>query len=156
MHPALHPGRAARVLRRNQPVGWLGELHPNLVRVLDYTYAPVLFELDAETALAVHRGSYQEVSRFPQVRRDLAVVIDEGVTLSTLAERVTLAASSLLRDLRVFDVYRGPGLEPGRKSVALGLIFQDISRNLTGDDVERLMVSVKADLRENLNARFRE
>jgi phenylalanyl-tRNA synthetase beta chain len=154
--PALHPGRAARVLRRNQPVGWLGELHPNLVRALDFTYAPVLFELDAETALAVQRVSYHEISRFPQVRRDLAVVVDESVTLSTLAERVTLAASSLLRDLRVFDVYRGPGLEPSRKSVALGLIFQDISRTLTDDDVERLMVSVKADLRENLNARFRE
>jgi len=154
--PALHPGRAARVLRRNQPIGWLGELHPNLVRSLDFTYTPVLFELDVETALSVDRVSYQEISRFPQVRRDLAVVIDEGVTLSTLAERVTLAASSLLRDLRVFDVYRGPGLEPGRKSVALGLIFQDISRTLTDDDVERLMVSVKADLRENLNAGFRE
>ena len=153
---ALHPGRAARVLRRNQPVGWLGELHPSLVRALDFTYPPVLFELDAEAALAVNRISNQEVSRFPQVRRDLAVVIDEGVTLSTLAERVTLAASSLLRDLRVFDVYRGPGLEPGRKSVALGLIFQDISRTLTDDDVERLMDGVKADLRQNLNAGFRE
>jgi phenylalanyl-tRNA synthetase beta chain len=154
--PALHPGRAARVLRRNQPVGWLGELHPNLVKTLDFTYAPVLFELDVETALAVHRVSYKEISRFPQVRRDLAVVIDEDVTLSSLAERVTLVASSLLRDLRVFDVYRGPGLESGRKSVALGLIFQDISRTLTDDDVDRLMASVKADLRENLNARFRE
>jgi phenylalanyl-tRNA synthetase beta chain len=154
--PALHPGRAARVLRRNQPVGWLGELHPNLVRALDFTYAPMLFELDVETALAVRRVSYQEISRFPQVRRDLAVVIDEHVTLSTLAERVTLAASSLLRDLRVFDVYRGPGLEKGRKSVALGLIFQDISRTLTDNDIERLMVSVKADLREHLNAGFRE
>ena len=154
--PALHPGRAARVLRRNQPVSWLGELHPNLVRSMDFTYAPVLFELDIEPALAVGRVTYREISRFPQVRRDLAVVIDEEVTLSSLAERVTLAASSLLRDLRVFDVYRGPGLEPGRKSVALGLIFQDISRTLTDDDVERLMASVVADLRENLNARIRE
>jgi phenylalanyl-tRNA synthetase beta chain len=90
------------------------------------------------------------------VRRDLAVVVDESVTLSSLHERVTLAASSLLRSLRVFDVYRGPGLEEGRKSVALGLIFQDISRTLTDDDVERLMASVVADLRENLNARIRE
>jgi len=154
--PALHPGRTARVLRRNQPVGWLGELHPNLVRSMDFTYAPVLFELDVDTAFAVGRLIYQEVSRFPQVRRDLAVVIDEEVTLSSLAERVTLAASSLLRDLRVFDVYRGPGLEPGRKSVALGLIFQDISRTLMDEDVERLMASVVADLRENLNARIRE
>ena len=144
------------MLRRNQPVGWLGELHPNLVRALDFTYAPLLFELDAEAALAVRRISYAEISRFPQVRRDLAVVIDEDVTLSSLAERVTLAASSLLRDLRAFDVYRGPGLESNRKSVALGLIFQDISRTLTDEDVERLMVSVVADLRENLNARIRE
>jgi phenylalanyl-tRNA synthetase beta chain len=155
-HRALHPGRAARVLRRNQPVGWLGELHPNLVRALDFTYAPVLFELDVETALAIRRVIYQEISRFPQVRRDLAVVVDEAVTLSSLAERVTLAASSLLQDLRVFDVYRGTGLEPGRKSVALGLIFQDISRTLTDDDVDRLMAAVKVDLRESLNARFRE
>jgi phenylalanyl-tRNA synthetase beta chain len=126
------------------------------VRALDFTYAPVLFELDVETALAIDRITYQEISRFPQVRRDLAVVIDEEVTLSSLTERVTLAASRLLRDLRVFDVYRGPGLEAGRKSVALGLIFQDISRTLTDDDVERLMASVVADLRENLNARIRE
>jgi len=154
--PALHPGRTARVLRRTEPVGWIGELHPNLVRALDFTYPPVLFELDVETALAVRRVSYQEISRFPQIRRDLAIVIDEAVTLSSLAERVTLAASSLLQDLRIFDVYRGPGLEPGRKSVALGLIFQAISRTLADDDVERLMASVVADLRENLNARIRE
>jgi phenylalanyl-tRNA synthetase beta chain len=153
---ALHPSRAARVLRRGAPVGWLGELHPTLVKSLDFTYAPVLFELDAEAALLVRPATYQEISRFPQVRRDLAIVVDESVTLSTLAERVTLAASSLLRGLRVFDVYRGPGLEQGRKSIALGLIFQDISRTLTDDDVERLMASVIADLRENLNARIRE
>jgi len=154
--PALHPGRTARVLRCGQQVGWLGELHPTLVQALDFTYPPILFELDFDAALAVKRASYEEISRFPQVRRDLAIVVDESVTLSSLAERVTLAASTLLRDLRIFDVYRGPGLEKGRKSVAVGLIFQDISRTLTDDDVERLMASVVADLRENLNARIRE
>jgi phenylalanyl-tRNA synthetase beta chain len=152
---ALHPGRTARVLRRGEPVGWIGELHPTLTKSMDFTYAPVLFELDAQ-ALGVRRIAYQEISRFPQVRRDLAVVVDESVTLSTLTERVTLVTSSLLRDLRVFDVYRGPSLEEGRKSVAFGLIFQDISRTLTDEDVERLMSSVVADLRENLNARIRE
>ena len=129
---------------------------PTLLKSLDFTYAPVLFELDVAAPRGAAAVRYQEISRFPQVRRDLAVVVDEAVTLSTLAERVTLAASSLLRELRVFDVYRGPGLEEGRKSVALGLIFQDISRTLTDDDVERLMASVVADLRENLNARIRE
>jgi len=154
-HPALHPGRSARVLRRGEPVGWLGELHPALLKSMDFTYAPVLFELDL-AGLAAQRVRYQEISRYPQVRRDLAVVVDEGVTLSALTERVTLATSSLLRELRVFDVYRGPALEQGRKSIALGLIFQDISRTLTDDDVERLMAAVVADLRESLNARIRE
>lgn len=151
----LHPGRAARILRQGRPVGWIGELHPSLVKTLDFTYPPVLFELEIDS-LGVERPLYREISRFPQVRRDLAVVVDETVALSALAERVVLAASRLLCDLRIFDVYRGPGVEVGRKSVALGLIFQDISRTLTDEDVERLMASVVADLRVSLNARIRE
>lgn len=154
--PCLHPGRAARLQRNGQPVGWLGELHPSLVKALDFTYAPVLFELDVEPALAMERPTYREVSRFPQVRRDLAVVVDESLALSRLTERVTFTASSLLRDLRVFDVYRGPGVEAGRKSVAFGLIFQDISRTLTEDDVAELMAAIVADLRVSLNAKIRE
>jgi phenylalanyl-tRNA synthetase beta chain len=151
----LHPGRAGRLLRKGAPAGWLGELHPSLVKALEFTYAPVLFELDVD-ALAVGLPAYREISRFPQVRRDLAVVLDESVALSNLTERVTFTASSLLRDLRVFDVYRGPGVEAGRKSVALGLIFQDISRTLTEDDVAGLMAAVVADLRVSLNAKIRE
>jgi phenylalanyl-tRNA synthetase beta chain len=151
----LHPGRAARILRQGREIGWLGELHPSLVKELDFTYAPVLFELEVD-ALAVEKPLYREISRFPQVRRDLAVVVDETVALSALAERVVLAASSLLCDLRIFDVYRGQGVEAGRKSVALGLIFQDISRTLTDEDVEQLMASIITDLRVSLNARIRE
>jgi phenylalanyl-tRNA synthetase beta chain len=152
----LHPGRAARVLRSGQPVGWLGELHPALVRELDFTYVPVLFELGFYDALRLERSPFREVSRFPQVRRDLAVVVDENVSLSALRERVTLSSSSLLRQCRVFDVYRGPGLETGTKSIALGLIFQDISRTLTDDDVDSNVASIIAGLRASLNAKIRE
>ena len=154
-HPCLHPGRAARVLREGKPIGWLGELHPSLVRSLEFVQVPVLFELDWAD-LALDRPAYREISRQPQVRRDLAVVVDESVPLSRLAERVALVASSLLRDLRVFDVYRGPGVEEGRKSVALGLIFQEFSRTLTDDDVARLVAAVVADLRVSFNASIRE
>jgi phenylalanyl-tRNA synthetase beta chain len=178
--PCLHPGRAARILRDGREVGFVGELHPSLVRELDFTYSPVMFELDlggalsatAErnsaraqqngahsdfaVALAVEKPQHREISRFPQVRRDIAVVIDETVSLSALSERVLSTASTLLQSLRVFDVYRGTGIESGRKSVALGLIFQDISRTLTDDDVERLMASIVTDLRESLNAKIRE
>ncbi len=151
----LHPGRTARVLRDGRPIGWLGELHPSLVKDLESVQTPVLFELDVQ-ALAIARPPYREISRLPRVRRDLAVVVDESVPLSRLVERVTLAASRLLRDLRVFDVYRGAGIEAGRKSIALGLIFQDISRTLTDDDVGRLVAAVVADLRTSLNASIRE
>ena len=139
-----------------EPAGWIGELHPTLVRELGFIHAPILCEVDYRTALHVELPHAREVSRFPQVRRDLAVVVDEGITLSALRERVTLVASSLLRDLRVFDLYRGPGIEKGRKSVALGLIFQDISRTLTDQSVDGLLAALVADLRENLNAKFRE
>ncbi len=153
--PCLHPGRSARILRQEREIGWLGELHPSLIKELDFTYPPVLFELEIG-ALAVQKPHYREISRFPQVRRDLALVLDESIPLSAVAERVTLMASSLLHTFRIFDVYRGPGVEAGRKSVALGLIFQDISRTLTDEDVEHLMVCIIADLRVSLNARIRE
>ena len=154
--PCLHPGRSARIVRNGQPVGWIGELHPALARELEFTQPPILFELDYDAALTVQVPSFKTISRFPQVRRDIAVVVDESVSLSALRERVTLTASSLLRDLRVFDVYRGPGVETGRKSVALGLIFQDISRTLTDEDADRVVASIVADLRTSLDARLRE
>ena len=152
----LHPGRSAKILRGETEVGWIGELHPALVQELQFIHVPILFELNFDSALGVRTARYAEVSRFPQVRRDIAIVVDESVTLSALRERVTFAGSRLLRDLRVFDVYRGTGVESGRKSVALGLIFQDISRTLTDEDVDQAVASVVKELRAKLDARIRE
>jgi phenylalanyl-tRNA synthetase beta chain len=159
----LHPGRSARIRRQAtdagredaENVGWIGELHPSLVREMGFTYAPVLFEIDVGS-LAVSRPDFEALSRFPSVRRDLAIVVDDQVPLSALRERVVSAASSLLRQFSVFDVYRGPGVESGRKSIALGLIFQDITRTLTDEDADRAVASVIAELRVSLNAKIRE
>jgi len=167
MLPGLHPGRTARIVRRVQgaagngagsdhTVGWIGELHPRLVRELEFSTPPVLFELDFHAALRLKVPRAHEISRYPQVRRDIAVIVDEAVTLSALRERVTLAGSELLQSVRIFDVYRGGGVEEGRKSVALGLIFQHFSRTLTDDDVDRAVASVTADLRAKLGARLRD
>jgi phenylalanyl-tRNA synthetase beta chain len=154
--PCLHPGRSARITRRGKTIGWIGELHPQLVQEFDFTYAPILFEIEFGPALAAKMPRFEEISRFPRVRRDLAVVVDEKVSLSQLHERVTFAASSLLREIRVFDVFRGPGIELGRKSVALGLIFQDNSRTLADEDADRLLAAIRADLSATLGAGFRE
>ena len=152
----LHPGRSARILRDGKPVGWLGELHPELVRALDLTAAPVLFELDVEDALSVASHRFTEVSRFPASRRDLAAVVAENVTFAAIHERVTLSGSNLLASVRLFDVYRGNGVETGRKSVAIGLIFQDDSRTLTDEEADRLVSAIRQDLTATLDARFRE
>ena len=136
-------------------MGHLGELHPALVNELDLTYVPVLFELERE-ALQVGLPTVSEISRQPQIRRDLALLVDENLPFSALRERVTLVASGLLRELRCFDVYRGAGIETGRKSLALGLIFQDNLKTLTDEDADKLMAAIRADLGTSLNVKIRE
>ena len=152
----LRPGRAARIYRGSTPVGWLGELHPLLVRNLNFPSAPLLFELDITSAFKRNPLIYKAISKFPSVRRDLAVVVDENLPLAVLLENVTVSASSLLSELRVFDIYRGPGVDLRRKSVALGLILQDSSRTLTDVDADAVVNSVIARLRDKLSATIRD
>jgi len=152
----LHPGRSARVLRAGAAIGVIGELHPALVRALDLTYVPILFEVDFTGAFQTQLAQLREVSRFPRIRRDISVTVPEPVAFAALHERVSVTASSLLKELRVFDVYQGKGVESGRKSLALGLILQDLNRTLTDEDADRIVGVVLDDLRANLDARIRE
>ncbi|MGQ0384150.1 MAG: phenylalanine--tRNA ligase subunit beta, partial [Gammaproteobacteria bacterium] len=115
-HDALHPGRAAAVMDGQQTLGFLGQLHPDLARKLELREAPFLFELAIDPSFRAEVPVFEEISRYPRIRRDLAVVVDESVTLDELRKSVNLAAKGLLRELHVFDVYRGRGVEPGRKS----------------------------------------
>jgi phenylalanyl-tRNA synthetase beta chain len=154
--PCLHPGRTARITCAGRAVGWLGELHPQLVRALGLTYAPLAFELETDAALVAKLPVFEEFSRFPSIRRDLAVVIDEATPLEALREHVSVSANKLLRDVLVFDVYRGPGIELGRKSVALGLILQERTRTLTDQDADLIVADVIARLRRELNASIRD
>jgi phenylalanyl-tRNA synthetase beta chain len=154
--PCLHPGRSARLYRGARACGWIGELHPELARSLELSPAPFLFELELDITSSAALPHAKELSRFPAVRRDLAVVVDEGSTFNQLRESVTVAASSLLRELKVFDVYRGRGIETGRKSVALGLILQDKSKTLTDADVDAVLTTVRERLQQDLNATFRD
>jgi len=155
-HPALRPGRTARVEKDGRVIGWLGELHPRVARRLGISGAPVLFELQADAALAARLPEYAGVSRFPSVRRDLAVIVAEAVTAGEIAAEVKNAAGELLRDLNVFDVYRGDSIEKGLKSVALGLILQETSRTLTDLEVDGVINAVIDRLSSKLNASIRE
>jgi phenylalanyl-tRNA synthetase beta chain len=152
----LHPGRSAHVLRAGQRVGTLGELHPGLLRALELSQAPLLFELDYEQAFAAQVVQFREVSRFPRIRRDISLTIPERTAFAAVRERVTVAAARLLKELLVFDIYHGDGVESGRKSLALGLILQDLDRTLTDEDADRTVRAVLDDLQAHLGARIRE
>lgn len=152
----LHPGRSAVVRREGVIVGWLGELHPSLSADLGLPGSCMLFELDISPAITAPLPLVSAVSRFPLVRRDLAVTVPVATPLSAVRSRVSVAAGSLLRDLVVFDVYQGPGIESTRKSIALGLIFQDNNKTLKDEEADALMALVASDLGANLGAKVRD
>jgi phenylalanyl-tRNA synthetase beta chain len=156
-HPALHPGQTARILRGDgQAAGWIGRLHPEVESRLDLTYSAVVFEIESETALAARVPQYADVSRFPAVRRDLALVVAESLAVQALLDRIRDTAGALLRDVIVFDIYRGAGIETGRKSVAIGLNLQDVSRTLTDDETDAIVARVVADLGRECDATIRD
>jgi phenylalanyl-tRNA synthetase beta chain len=155
-HPALHPGQAAAISRDGRVAGWLGRLHPRIQHALELPKPLFLFEFDLEGLRPPAAAQYQPVSRFPAVRRDLAIVVDAAVSAATCLEVARDAAGSLLRDLELFDVYDGQGIDSGKKSLALGLIFQDLSSTLTEDEVEKAMRRVLRALQERVQGTLRE
>ncbi len=155
-HPALHPGQTARISRDRQDIGWIGALHPEILQRLGVSQQILMFELDAEAIAQTRVPAFTPLSRFPAVRRDLAIVVDEGVTAQAIRGRILGAAGPLLQDLRLFDVYRGKGIDSGRKSLALGLILQDSSRTLTEQEIDAAVARIIADLAQHLGASLRE
>jgi len=155
-HPALHPGQAARVVADGAPAGWIGTLHPRLQAELDLDVAPILFELRQEPLCRGTLPAFRPVSRYPAIRRDLAVIVDESLPAAAVLETARKAAPRELRDSFVFDVYRGKGVDSGRKSLALGLILQGLSRTLTDDEVEDATARILSSLRDTHGATLRE
>jgi phenylalanyl-tRNA synthetase beta chain len=156
VHPALHPGQAAQISRGSSAVGWVGAIHPDVAKKMDLTYPLYLFELEIETALRSRVPEFADISRYPAIRRDLAVIVAEAVQYTRLAEVVRKAAGGLLRDLTVLSVYRGEQIEKGKKSIALGLNLQDTSRTLTDDDADRLIAQVIERLSSDLGGSVRD
>lgn len=155
-HPALHAGQAARIMRDGRCAGWIGALHPRHVRALDLEQAPLLWELDEHVGFAANLPVYHELSRFPAIRRDIAIVVDEDVQAEDLLAAVRDAGGVLLTESKIFDVYSGDRIDSGRKSVAFGLILQDSSRTLTDEEADGVVAAVVARLVSGFGARMRD
>jgi len=154
-HPALSPGRTARILRGDQPVGWLGVLHPELAKRIDKKRAAVVFALELDALAPALVPAFKRYSKFPSIRRDLALVVDTGVSADALTKAAREAVGEILQQVVVFDVYRGKGVDSRRKSVGLGLILQDASRTLTDEDADQKMRSVMEKLALEFGATIR-
>ena len=150
-----HPGRSADVLRDGVAIGWIGELHPRLLKALDLDHRVVAAELDLVPLLQRTIPRAAGVSRYPSVRRDLAFVVPETVSWDALRATAERAAGPSLRALRLFDRYVGKGVETGCKSLAMGLILQEESRTLTDSEVDAAVTAVVAALRGEHGAEIR-
>ena len=153
--PALHPGQTASVSRKGEVVGLIGALHPSVGAELGLIAPLYLCEIDLTALLEGQIAKFAELSKFPEVRRDLAVVVDKTVSAARLMEDVRAAAGAYITDLRLFDVYTGKGIDPKRKSLALGLTFRDQSRTLAEQDVNGAVGQVIDLLEKNYNAELR-
>ena len=153
--PWGHPGRSARVFREGRDIGWVGHLHPGLVKALELDGEVLAFELDVEPLAARVLPRAGEISRFPAVRRDLALVVPEGTPWSALEASLSQALAGRLQQVVLFDEYRGAGLETGTKSLAMGLILQEVSRTLTDSEADQAVADALAALARDCKARIR-
>ena len=151
----LHPGQQASVLVNGQAVGYLGAMNPATLRQLDMSMAAVVFEFSMAALQVARVPKALQLSRFPQVRRDLALIVDEAITYQQMLDVVKKAAPDLLAEVKVFDVYQGKNIESGKKSIALGLILQDFSRTLEDKDADAVVAKVTEELNRSLGAVLR-
>ncbi|MEJ2604167.1 MAG: phenylalanine--tRNA ligase subunit beta [Gammaproteobacteria bacterium] len=155
-HPAMHPGQCGQVMRGDKTLGHLGRVHPVLAGKLDVPDTVVLFEVDFEGAFAGKVPASSPISRFPSVRRDIAVLVAQEVPVGTMTQALASLPGEMVKAVRVFDVYRGKGIEAGLKSVALGLILQESSRTLTDDETDAVVRSAVQILKSRFGARLRD
>jgi phenylalanyl-tRNA synthetase beta chain len=159
-HAALHPGRSADVLLDGKVIGFIGELHPRWQQKYDLPLAPVVFEVDASALLGRDLPVHKEISKFPAVVRDLAVVVKQSVPMQDLvdafiAERNANPACDIMQAIVLFDEYRGKGLQNDEKSLAFRFTLQDTQNTLQDDKVDAAMVAFVASVEKKHGARLR-
>lgn len=151
----LHPGQTAALMTEGKSIGVIGALHPKVLQELSIPKSVYVFELDLDAILPAKVASYTPLSKDPEVSRDLAVIVDRDISVSKLETSITREAGEYLKNLKVFDVYSGEGIDPQRKSVAFNLTFQHPSRTLNEEEVNNPMASVVKRLEDEFDARLR-
>ena len=154
-HPALHPGKSATIVLNGNAAGWIGELHPRWQRKYDLPSAPVIFELELTAVCTGQVPAFQALSKFPAIRRDLAAEFDEKALFGDIADALKKGGPAILRDITVFDLYRGQGVPKGKKSLAFSVLLQDTEKTLTDEEAEKAVTELRRILHKKFNAKLR-
>ena len=159
-HPALHPGQSARILINGKNVGWIGAMHPALVQQMGLSTTPFLLECDLSPILARSLTQFEDISKYPAVQRDLALVVSDQIPAQTVLDAIWEACrnnstTAYVRNVMLFDEYRGKGLENKEKSLAFRLVMQDTLKTLSDQDSDLAVACVVQALQKKLGARLR-
>jgi phenylalanyl-tRNA synthetase beta chain len=138
-HSALHPGQTAQIIVRGRSIGWIGKLHPKWQQHYQLPKGAILFEMDLSPLQQRSIAKYSEVAKFPPVRRDIAVLVDENVSVDALIKTIKKSKLQFLTDIALFDVYRGQGVAESKKSLAFCLLMQDTQKSLTDAEVDKVV-----------------
>ena len=155
-HSSLQAGQAADIFRDGNKIGMIGKLHPSISKKFDLKMDVFVFELNAEESFYSPIPKVQSISKFPYIRRDVSLVVDENITASQLVKLIKEVEPNLVKEIIIFDIYRGKGVEEGRKSIALGLILQENSRTLTDLDADNVVNNVLVKMKNKFSATLRE
>lgn len=154
---ALHPGQSAEILTpAGETIGWLGMLHPTLEKQLGFDTQVFLFEFDQNLLLNKRIPAFKPLSKYPSVRRDLALIVKEGISADDIINAIQGCAEQTLQDIVIFDVYRGKGVEEGHKSMALSLTIQDYSQTLTDSEIDAIFNRVLDTVTKQISAKLRD
>ncbi|HHF7349110.1 TPA: phenylalanine--tRNA ligase subunit beta [Legionella feeleii] len=149
VHPALHPGKSARIMVANQEAGWCGVLHPRIADALDSPDEVVLFELRLGALINTEAVRYQQISKFPQIRRDLSLLVNNEVSAAQIEQLVRQTVNeALLKSFDVFDVYTGETIPAGKKSLAIALTLQDDKRTMVDNEINEIISAIIKKLEE--------
>jgi phenylalanyl-tRNA synthetase beta chain len=155
-HPGLHPGKSAELVAGGETIGILGALHPEWVQKYDFPYEPIVFEINLDAVLRRRTPHYEAISRFPLVRRDLAVEVGAEYPVSAILDALKKASPGIVSDVALFDVFRGKGIDSDKKSLAFRITMQDTAKTLTDAEVEAAVAALLKVLREEFGGRLRE
>jgi phenylalanyl-tRNA synthetase beta chain len=154
-HMALHPGQSAGIFMANKQIGLIGVLHPQLGQELDLDRAIMLAEIDLDPLLCAPKLQFTAISKYPAVHRDLAFLVNEDIAVVQLLRCISEAGGKLLRNVSVFDIYKGAFIQKNEKSIALGLTFLESSRTLIDEEINELIQGIVREVESQLGAKLR-